>query len=161
MRRACDETARIRESLIKAFNGGAWHGPSLSFALRGVSAETAATRPVTGNTHTIWQIVLHVEGWLGVVAKRARGQRTRRPAQGDWPPIKDRSETAWRQAREALKTAHSDLLTAIGGIDDSALNLRIGSRTVRENLIGTLEHMAYHAGQISLLKRIVRNSTRS
>jgi uncharacterized damage-inducible protein DinB len=154
MRKNRAETERIKGLLIKAHRGGAWHGPSLMFALRGVTAGEAAARPAA-NTHSIWEIVLHVAGWMEVAALRARGRRgVSRPARGDWPAAGEQSEAAWRDARQTLNAAHRDLLAALDEIGDGDLDRRAGSRTVRENLLGTLEHMAYHAGQIRLLKRI-------
>jgi hypothetical protein len=39
------EIARIQDQLRRAFDGDAWHGPSLKAILTGVTAEKAATKP--------------------------------------------------------------------------------------------------------------------
>jgi uncharacterized damage-inducible protein DinB len=161
MRKDRTETERIKDLLVKAHRGGAWHGPSLLFALRGVTAAEAVWRPAGGNTHNIWEIVLHVTGWMEVVALRARGRGASRPAQGDWPLVAERNEGAWRIARLSLNAAYQDVLAALDELEDRDLDRRAGSRTVRENLLGTLEHMAYHAGQIRLLQRMCGKQTGS
>src|SRR5580700_939308 len=53
------DASRIKQQLENAFNGPAWHGPSLMENLKGVSAEVAAAKPVTG-AHSIWEIINHL-----------------------------------------------------------------------------------------------------
>ncbi len=40
------ETKRIKDQLSRAFDGEAWHGPSVFEVLAGVTAEQAAAHPV-------------------------------------------------------------------------------------------------------------------
>ena len=41
---------------------GAWHGPTVQGALRGVSAAQARWQPAPGR-HSIWELVLHIAYW--------------------------------------------------------------------------------------------------
>mgnify|MGYP000993846947 CR=1 FL=1 len=50
------ELARIKQQLDAAFNGGAWHGPSVFESIDGVTAAEAGVRHVAG-AHTIREIV--------------------------------------------------------------------------------------------------------
>ncbi len=53
------ERDRIVDQLKRAFEGNAWHGPSVEEVLEGVTAARAAAKPIAG-VHTIWEIILHV-----------------------------------------------------------------------------------------------------
>lgn len=58
------EVKRISDQLQRAFEKDAWHGPAVMEVLNGVTAQQAAARPVP-NAHSIWEITLHVSGWMG------------------------------------------------------------------------------------------------
>ena len=60
------ETGRINDQLQRAFQGKAWHGPSLKEALAGITADQAAARPV-GNAHSIWELTHHIGAWADIV----------------------------------------------------------------------------------------------
>ena len=75
----------------RAYEGGAWHGPSIREALSGVDAAKAATRPIA-NAHTIWEIALHLSAWTDVVRRRIEGAALSEPEEGDWPKVGDTSE---------------------------------------------------------------------
>src|SRR5437899_6585540 len=64
---------QVVDQLHRAFDGEAWHGPALMEVLEGIDAETAADRPIPG-AHSIWELVLHITAWEGVVASRIQGQ---------------------------------------------------------------------------------------
>ena len=69
------EAAHIADQLERAYSGHAWHGPSLRFLLRGVTAKQAARRP-SPSAHTIWELVLHITAWDRVVCERILGGKT-------------------------------------------------------------------------------------
>lgn len=153
---------RIRGELARAHDGDPWCDPSLTAVLAGVAAPQAATR-VPGIVHSIWEIVLHLAAWQSVVAERITGQPIAEPAEGDWPPVGDPSESAWRDALARLNQTHAQLMQALESIDETSLDDRVGDSrdpalgsgmTVYANLHGTAQHSMYHAGQISLLKKL-------
>ncbi len=94
---------RIRGELERAHDGDPWCGPSFQSMLAGVSAVQAA-RHFPGIVHSIWEIVLHVAAWQVVVAGRITGQPIAEPAEGDWPPVGDTNEAAWRSTLIRLDT---------------------------------------------------------
>lgn len=150
-----DEIARIRDQLLRAYRGEAWHGPSLREALAGVSAEMAAARPLEG-AHGIWELVLHVAGWMEVVERRLAGEEAPEPARGDWPAVERVDEAAWGEALETLDRAHRELLEALSRVDARRLDepvLPESGTSVYCTLHGVIQHNLYHAGQIALLKR--------
>jgi uncharacterized damage-inducible protein DinB len=52
------EMDRIRDQFRRAFEGEAWHGPSVLALLDGVTAQQAAAHPIPG-AHSIWELTLH------------------------------------------------------------------------------------------------------
>jgi uncharacterized damage-inducible protein DinB len=150
------EIERILEQLKRAYEGGAWHGPSVREALAGVTAQQAHARPLP-NAHSIWELVHHIAVWENVGRRRLEGDRAEidisSPA--DWPPADDTSEPAWERAKTALERGHEALREAIAGLEESRLNEPIleGLSTVYVTVHGVIQHDIYHAGQIAMLKK--------
>lgn len=156
-----EELDRIAGLFREALEGKPWHGPSLGTALEGIDAAAAAARPLEGS-HSLWEIVLHLAGWTREVANRLQGKDPALPAQGDWPEPGAVDQRRWGAARADLFSAHEELLAALARFPASRLSDRIGRArdaplgtgvTYREMILGALQHDAYHAGQISLLKK--------
>src|SRR5436309_16062741 len=68
--------------------------------------------------------------------------------------ITDTSEAAWEKALKDLKTANQALVLAVQHLDDAILDKEVDRVGVSYYLMlhGTVQHDAYHAGQISLLR---------
>ena len=150
------EIERIEDQLRRAFEGEAWHGPSLQELLADVTADQAAARPLA-QAHSIWEIVLHLAAWDGVVRRRLEGESIDNPDEGDWPPVKERREGAWRNTLELMKNNHTELCLTISRLPSSRLDEPLaGSKwTAYITLHGSIQHYLYHAGQIALLKKQV------
>ncbi|HEV2884620.1 MAG TPA: hypothetical protein VGW36_07165, partial [Pyrinomonadaceae bacterium] len=56
------ENERIAGQYEKAFEGGAWHGPSVLELVRDISAAESAAHPIS-EAHSIWELALHIEAW--------------------------------------------------------------------------------------------------
>lgn len=155
------EVERLREELRRAAEGDAWHGSSLRELLSGADAETAAARPVP-EAHSIWEIVLHLTGWAREVAARLGGGIPRLPADGDWPAVAASGAEAWATAVEELFMAQEELLRelsrfpeerldeVVGGERDAPLGVGVTWHVV---LHGVAQHLAYHGGQVALLRK--------
>jgi uncharacterized damage-inducible protein DinB len=153
------ENIRIADQLRRAFEGEAWHGPSVLEILDGVDAETAAARPMA-DTHSIWEIVLHIAVWDGAALVRMNGKVTQPTGDKDWPPVKDVSPAAWKGALQHLKKTHSELVNAVERLPESRLTDKVPGKepdfyTFYYMLHGIAQHELYHAGQIALLKKAV------
>src|SRR5216110_3613059 len=96
------EIERILDQLKRAYEGGAWHGPSIKEILHGVTAKQAHARPLA-NAHTIYELVRHIAVWQDVGRRRLTGDRAQIEISSpeDWPPPDDTSEAAWEQAKAA------------------------------------------------------------
>ncbi len=158
------EIARIDDELHRAYEGDCWHGPPLLRVLDGVTAEAAA-RKHPGLVHSIWGLVLHVTVWIEVVRLRlTEGRPVLEPVRGDFPTVGDTSPTAWTAALADLGTEVRRLRDVVRGLDPARLDEAVPG--IDEQLLakdypatvmlhGTVQHMAYHAGQIALLKKLV------
>jgi len=152
------EIERILDQLKRAYEGGAWHGPSVREVVEGVTAQQAHARPLP-NGHTIYELVRHIAVWEDAGRRRSEGD----PADiaisspEDWPPPNDTSEAAWEQAKAALDRGHQALVEAITRVDESRLDEPIveGKSSVYVTLHGVIQHDLYHAGQMAILKKAV------
>ena len=151
-----NEIERILDQLQRAYEGSAWHGPSVREVLAGVTAVQAHARPL-GNAHSIWELVQHIAVWEDVGRRRLTGDRAQIAISSpeDWPPPEDTSEAAWEQAKTALDRGHQALVEAIARTPESRLDEPIfeGMSTVYVTLHGVIQHDLYHAGQIAMLKK--------
>jgi uncharacterized damage-inducible protein DinB len=148
-----EEIKRIDEQLRRAFEGPAWHGPSLHELLADVTAEQAAARPLTG-THSIWELVLHVAAAKDLVRRRLAGERAELSSEEDWPAVTTTSEAAWQESLASLRRAQTELQQTMAHVVDADLEGTVPGKdhSVYIMLHGLIQHDLYHAGQIALLK---------
>lgn len=149
------EVERIADQLRRAYDGPAWHGPSVRELLHEVSAAQAAAHPLAGR-HSVWELVGHIGAWKRVVGRRLTGEIVNdlAPAE-DWPDVSDPTEAAWERAKTALDDAQGRLLAAVQALPEGRLSERVPGTesTVYVMLHGLVQHDLYHAGQIALLRR--------
>lgn len=154
-------------SLVNEFaaiqSGDPWYGASIDSVLAGVTAEVAAAHPLPG-AHSIWELVLHMTGWVREVERRLAKGGWQNPVAGDWPAAPAPTAANWSQAVRALEQAHTSLRATLAGVSPGRLGERVGSErdpaagtgvTCEEMLQGLLQHDAYHLGQVSLLKKAI------
>ena len=154
------ETDRIRNQFQRAFEGDAWHGPSVLSLLNGVTAEQAAAHPIPG-AHSIWELTLHIAAWEDACRRRLQNDPAQLSDDENFPPVNDTSPAAWENAKAKLIDVHRRLLDAIAQVDDSRLDQpimeskEIPFSSVYVTLHGGVQHSLYHAGQIAILKKAV------
>ena len=68
------EIDRILDQLKRAYEGDAWHGPSVKEALAGVTAEQAQARPLR-NAHSIWELAQHIAVWEDAGRRRLENRQ--------------------------------------------------------------------------------------
>jgi len=149
------EIGRIVDQLGRAFDGHAWHGPSVMKLLSDVEADQASARPLEGR-HTIWELVLHIAAWKDVAVKvLIGGKMASLSDEEDWPSVRSTSEAAWRQAMDELERVHKSLIEAVSGFSETRLDETVpgASYSFYAMLHGVIQHDLYHAGQIAVLKR--------
>jgi uncharacterized damage-inducible protein DinB len=155
------EIPRLDDQIARAIAGEPWHGSSLAAILDGVNAETAARRRVP-DAHSIREIVLHLTGWVREVIRRLEGAAPGVPPEGDGPaPGPTDDAAAWSRARADLDAAHRELRAALDRFPAARLHEQIvapgattqDAVTYYQTLLGLLQHDAYHAGQIAILRK--------
>jgi hypothetical protein len=146
--------------ISEAYEKRAWHGTNLRGSIRGLTAQEAAWRPAP-DRHNIWEIVIHAAYWKYVIRRRLLGgKRGAFPLKGsNWikRPIVLR-ESAWREDTMLLDEMHRSMCDAIAMIKSSDLDRKpAGSKFTNASIIsGIACHDIYHAGQIQLLKRLMK-----
>ena len=152
----------LLEVFDQAYTAPSWHGTPLRGTLRGLSARAALWRPPPGaKRHCIWDLVLHTAYWKCMVRRRLlRDPDIAFPRNGaNWLTLPDRpNDAAWKRDRELLDEQHRLLRNAIARLKPADLGRR-GWRSkwrIKAEIYGIASHDLYHAGQIQMLKRLMK-----
>ena len=134
--------------------GDAWHGASIKELLAGITAEQATRYPIA-DAHSIWEIVHHITCWHRVVKMRLRGEDYDPSDSENWKPVPEVSDQAWEAAKEDLYQSADELILALARVID--LNAPVPGRPFSYSIMlnGLVEHDAYHAGQIAMLRKLL------
>jgi uncharacterized damage-inducible protein DinB len=161
---ASARTSYLIDELHRAYDGDPWHGPSVTQILAGVTATQAEARPAAA-VHSIAEIVAHMTSWVAEVTRRVQGHPAADPVEGDWPVPRALNETGWASMRLALNNAMARLTEAMAGFPESRWNDKVGETrnpelgtgmTYQQTVLGLVQHLAYHGGQIAILKKLAR-----
>ncbi|MEX2189288.1 MAG: DinB family protein [Bacteroidota bacterium] len=150
----------LLDLLRESYSEKAWHGPNLRGSIRGISARQAARRPARGR-HNIWEIVVHCAYWKYVVRRRTLGEKKGSfPLKGsNWfrRPL-EFTDSAWKRDIALLHQCHREMMRALRTLNDASLKRTpSGSKVSNAAIIrGIASHDVYHAGQIQLIKRLIR-----
>jgi DinB superfamily len=151
----------LDDQLRHAFEGPAWHGPSVREALAGISAIDAARHPIVG-AHSIWELVLHLAGSYRLVLRRLEGDASPFLAHEDWPAVPEPTESAWHKDIASLQALNAAMRAAVINFPVERLFEPIipdPPYAAITQFIGLTQHDLYHAGQIILLKRALTGSS--
>ena len=141
------EIGRLEEQLRLAFEGPAWHGPSVLEALEGVTPEAAHAHPVAG-AHSIWELALHLGGTYRLVLRRLGGGAPQLTPAEDWPPVPEPTAANWRDAVHSLRSLNQQIRHAVRGFEAARLDQPITPEpayTAWTQFIGITQHDLYHA----------------
>jgi uncharacterized damage-inducible protein DinB len=153
---AAVKTAELILALLdEGYKKRTWHGPNLTQSIKGVTAKQASWRPGPGR-HNIWEVALHAAYWKYAVRHRIEGGKRgsfalkgsnffARPEPGEL------REKAWRADKELLEREHQALRRAVANV----LKTEKGTRLLPQ-LWGISFHDVYHAGQIRMLRRLMK-----
>ncbi|MGE0703222.1 MAG: DinB family protein [Vicinamibacterales bacterium] len=156
-------TSRVRLLLTildQAYDRKSWHGTNLRGSIRRVTPTQAAWRP-SSSRHNIWEIVVHAAYWKYAVWRRLTGEaRGSFPDKGsDWFRRPDtQSEKTWKADVRVLDQMHDELCEAVGRLTSRDLDAVPAGRTTSNLFLvtGAAAHDVYHAGQIQLLKKLMK-----
>ena len=154
------DRAFLLEALTEAFEGPAWHGPTLRSSIKGVTIDEALWRPGKGR-NSIWELVAHTAYGKYLVATRLEPDVERefgRKLAKSWFPRLPHVTDAktWRADLQFLDDWHETLLEVCRRVPEKRLQeKRLQSRfTLAQEVHGLALHDIYHAGQIRLLRRL-------
>jgi uncharacterized damage-inducible protein DinB len=149
------ETQGIADQLRLLYQGPSWLGPSVKEILVDIDEEVAQSRPIA-DAHTIWELVLHMAAWLRISRERLSAVSNRDVNEKEnWPSM----EGTWQRAISSLEAETFALEQAILEFPAQRLLERAPAsepQTFYTLLHGVIQHSAYHAGQIALLKKAKR-----
>ena len=150
----------LLQGIDEGYSKKAWHGPNLRGSIRGLSAKEATRRP-GNNRHNVWEIVVHCAYWKYSVRRRITDEkRGSFPLEGsNWFNRPDElTEVAWKRDVRLLDDMHRLLVEAIADLKSSDLKtFPKGSKfDNRSTIFGIAAHDVYHAGQIQLIKRMIK-----
>jgi uncharacterized damage-inducible protein DinB len=147
------------DELNSIFNGKPWHGKSLLKQLEGVDSETAIFRPNPGN-HNIAEIVKHIVLWREFVIEKLKGNKEFDLEFGspeEWPLINFCSHEEFKKMKEDLVQSQDNLVSEIKNFKTETTESLPGKNyTFSYMLSGIIYHDVYHAGQIGLIKSILK-----
>lgn len=153
----------LLQIIDESYGKRAWHGTNLRRSIRGLTAKQASWRPAKGR-HNIWEVVVHCAYWKYAVRRRLLGEK-----QGSFPlkgsnwfvrPIEP-TETAWRRDVQLLQETHQSLRKAVAALSSSHLKKNSSGNkwTNIQAISGIALHDVYHAGQIQLLRRLLKEKS--
>lgn len=144
----------LERRLAEMFDGHSWHGPAVLATVRDLTPAQAAATPIAG-AHSIWALVLHLELWQRVVARRLGGDDSEVGEAENFPPVPPPDPAAWAAALVRLAQSDTTIRAAVIACDPARLDpgsARFDERLYR-NVLGAISHLAWHAGQIAMLRR--------
>ena len=149
-----NQTERIQQQYDLVMHGNAWHGDPIWRILEGISPECAAHHAFPA-THSIWEIVLHMKFWEGVVSRRLQGQRAGLDEALNFPAPPEISEAHWQKTLADFRASNQQFRQLLAELDPGRLDelSAAGKRTFYEEAHGLIQHNIYHGGQIALLKK--------
>jgi uncharacterized damage-inducible protein DinB len=155
-----DEVSQLLDVIDRSYDQASWHGVNLRGSIRRVSLTDAVRRPKRG-AHNIWEITVHAAYWKYAVRRFMTGEpRGSFPLKGsDWfrRPV-SRTEAAWREDKRLLGEQHRALRATIADLRPADLARPSARRryTLFDLVSGVAAHDLYHAGQIQLIKRLIK-----
>jgi hypothetical protein len=137
-----------------AFDGEPLHGPALRDTLIDLTPAQAAAHPIPG-AHSIWEIALHCTAHLRQLRHRLLGSTEPLGAADDWPVPPATDPHTWQAAIEHLEEAEARARELLVRTDPRRLVPGSGAYdgALHDEVVAALMHLAWHAGQITLLRR--------
>jgi uncharacterized damage-inducible protein DinB len=152
------ESTTIAGMLKSVVDGPAWHGPSVMEMVETLSAEQARRKSI-GDTHSIWELMLHMIAWQEYALQVLDGaDAAMLEGEADWPAMPDPpTETEWDTTKRKFEGGTRELRERIIHLDVEQLHSKLPGKEfpLKVLLHGLVHHNVYHAGQIALLRKTV------
>lgn len=148
-------TTLIAKHLKEVYFGGNWTWANLKQALDGVTLEQA-NRQVHG-FNTIYILTYHVSYYTQTINRVLEGQPLMGSDEDSFKAPGLQSEAEWQHFQEQIWKEAEKAVALITTLDDGLLEQDFVAAkygNYYRNLHGMIEHLHYHLGQITLLKRL-------
>ncbi|MGL4630693.1 MAG: DinB family protein [Leadbetterella sp.] len=146
----------IKVLINNSFHGGAWHGPSVLEVTKGLGLKQASYS--TGSTHTIAELVYHITSWRIFTIKKIQGDADYNidDEKKNWGNLAHIDQFELETLMMELTLSHDELMKELEEkTDDFLTQIVPGAEYDFFTLFtGLINHDLYHAGQISLLKKL-------
>ena len=135
----------------------AWYGADILTAIADVDAATAARRPQDGR-HNIGEIALHHAYWVREVRSRLTGAHDGPFVLGgeDWFEWNGGPGLSWNEITATVRQEIQRLRDAVDAIDRGSQASPLSPEARFDQVLGIVGHAAYHAGQVQLVKALLR-----
>lgn len=156
------ETERLTKLFEDLYNGEPWIDVSLVDVLGKISAEQAAKK-ISPKSNSIWEIVNHIISWRRHILQRIQGRQIEVAGDNYFIPIKDSSESAWKDTLRRLEDSQQQWVSFLKNFKESdfeIVNPR-NNMTHYEHIHGIIQHDAYHLGQIVILAKSADNNNQN
>ena len=146
------ETERIIKLFEDLYNGSPWIDVNIIGILEGITAEQAARHPFP-KRNSIWEIVNHLISWRLNVLQRIRGKVIRTPRNNYFSPVKNTSESAWKNTLKRLRNSQQQWIDFLKVFKEKDFEKIYPNNNLNyyEHIHGIIQHDSYHLGQIVLL----------
>jgi hypothetical protein len=141
----------------EAHTTDAWYGADIVTAIADVDAATAARRPQPGR-HNIGEIALHHAYWVREVRSRLTGAHDGPFVLDgeDWFEWDGRSGPSWAEITATVTREVQRFRDAVDVINRGAQSSPLSAEARFDQVLGIAGHAAYHAGQVQLVKALLR-----
>ena len=156
------EASRIASLFEDLYNGDPWLGVTLVETLETIATEGAAKK-IDVQWNSIWEIINHVISYREDVLQRVQGNISNVPDDNFFRVVTDQSDTAWKNTLLRLQDSQDEWIAFLKEVDDDELEKIYANNNASyyKNIHGIIQHDAYHLGQIVMLAKAVRASTRT
>lgn len=151
--------AQIAKHFREVHFGGNWTWVNLKDTLSDITWSEAITK--LHDLNTIVALTYHINYYVGVVSKVMKGE----PLEGhdkfsfDHPPINNQQD--WEALLSKVWTEAESFAALVEQLPEERLWQNIADEKYGiyyRNLHGIIEHTHYHLGQISLIKKMIRQA---
>jgi len=148
------QIAQLFDNLI---NGGNYTGVSFKKTLKDISFDEAITK--ISDLNTIATLVYHIQYYCNAVIGVLEGKplTAKDSLSFDHPPVL--SVTDWEALKIQIWEEAAHFSTLVAALSEEKLSegfIKDAYGTYYRNIHGVIEHTHYHLGQISILKKLIR-----
>jgi uncharacterized damage-inducible protein DinB len=149
-------THHLARHLREVYFGGNWTASDLKTQLKGITCEQANTR--IGDLNTIAGLVYHIQYYVRAINRVLDGGNldAKDRYSFDHPPIE--SEADWHQMLETTWEEAESFARRLEALPDQKLTdtfVEDKYGNYLRNVMGVIEHVHYHLGQIVLLRKLL------